>query len=100
MTKFKPRIFISNVLLTISSYIKSLGSYIRTKEKTILVETLPLPGWFIIDDCIIFQEDYEGCGIKGFSWKTFSMPDEWVKYMDEFKSKEYRKYKESQIIIE
>jgi len=73
---------IAKILFGLSSVCKSLGKYILTKEKTIVCDALSLPGWFILDKCMIYQIPLENEKLVGFEWHTYSMPDEWCDTMD------------------
>ena len=67
----------------LSSVFKSLGKYVLTKEKTILVDALSLPGWFILDNCIIYCTMLK----KGFQWEYWTLPDQWIINMNKIKEK-------------
>lgn len=51
----------------------------------IIVEAFPIPGWFIVDRCIIKHVVINDQRIKGFEWRTWGMPDEWCKDMEKLK---------------
>jgi len=54
----------------------------------IAVCILPLPGWFILDECIIHQTPLKDKKLIGFDWHYWPMPDEWVKEMWKLKKGE------------
>jgi len=57
---------IAYILFSLSSLFKGLGKLIITKDKTIVVDALTLPGWFIIDNCMIHQVDLRSGKLIGF----------------------------------
>jgi len=67
---------------------KALGKLVISKERTILVGALSLPGWFILDECIIHQAPLEfRCLKNGFEWSIYPMPVEWCEMMQNLKRK-------------
>jgi len=76
---------ISKILFALSSIFRACGKFI-CKDTTILVAVLPLPGWFILDECIIHQTPLYG-KLIGFEWKYWPMPDDWCKEMNILKRK-------------
>ncbi len=57
-----------------------------SKEKTIVVDALTLPGWFVLDCHMIHQTPLLTDVMKnGFTWDTYPMPDAWNKQMDKLK---------------
>jgi len=87
--KNKFRTKLSNFCFGISSLFKGLGILFRTKDKTILVAVLPLPGWFILDECIIHQMPLKNKKLIGFDWYYWPMPDEWIMEMQKQKRKRH-----------
>jgi len=85
------RVKLSNLFFGISSLFKALGTLIRTKDKTVLVAILPLPGWFILDECIIHQTPLESKKLIGFDWHYWPMPNDWIKEMQELKKSQVEK---------
>ena len=71
----------------LSSVFKGLGKFVITKEKTILVDALSLPGWFIIDNCLIYQSNFNDGKLLGFQWETFTLPDQWITQLNNLKRK-------------
>ena len=80
---------ISCFLLWLSSILKSAGKIVRSKDKTIVCDMLTLPGWFVLDSFLIYQEPIFNSKIfkNGFSWKCYKMPDEWNIQMNKLKEK-------------
>ena len=74
---------LSNFLLYISGIIIVIAKRIRTKDKTIHIDVLSLPGWFIIDQKLIFQTPFKNKHgmLTGFEWTVFDMPDQWSKQL-------------------
>jgi len=82
------RLKIARILFSLSSILKCLGKLIITKERTIVIDVLSLPGWFVLDDFIICQRVIDDDILKnGFKWLTWPMPDEWIAEMGKLKSK-------------
>ena len=81
------RLKIALILLSISSIFKFFGKLVIPKEKTIVCDVLTLPGWFVLDNCIIHQVMMSSKKLIGFEWHTYSMPKEWCQQMDMLKSK-------------
>jgi hypothetical protein len=73
------------LLFGLSSLCKALGKLVINKEQTIVVDALTLPGWFVLDECIIHQINIGRKGFPGFEWHWWSMPDEWCKEMRRLK---------------
>lgn len=73
----------------LSSFFRVLGKMVRSGP-TILVDSLSMKGWFIID-CYLIEQVPLGKGItgflKGFEWHTYPMPDDWVKQVNKYKEK-------------
>jgi len=78
---------ISYVCFSISSIFKFLGKVVIPKQKTIIVDLLTLPGWFILDNCMIHQIRLRDKKLVGFEWHTYDMPPEWIALMTKLKSK-------------
>ena len=77
------------VLFCLSSWLIFLGKAIRSKDKSIIVDALTLPGWFIVDENITqVTGPLETKHLKnGFTWKFWDMPDEYIKQMRKLKTK-------------
>lgn len=71
----------------ISSVFKAIGKFVITKEKTIVVDMLSLPGWFVVDEHITWIESpIKDSKLKGgFAWHCWGMPDKWCEHMDKLK---------------
>ena len=78
---------LAHILFSLSSVCKALGKLIITREKTIVVDALTLPGWFVLDNCMIHQVMMSSKKLVGFEWHTYSMPAEWCREMEKLKSK-------------
>ena len=59
----------------ISSYLAFVAKFVMPKDKSIIVVALPLPGLFIIHDCIIFEKPFKDEKLDGFEWECQSMPE-------------------------
>ena len=82
------RFKIAHMLFSLSSVLKSLGKLIITKEKTIVIDALSLPGWFVLDNFIICQRVVNDDILRhGFEWLTWPMPNEWIAEMEKLKAK-------------
>lgn len=77
---------LAKILFSMSSFFKSLGKIVN--GKTIVVDVLTLPGWFIIDECIIHMTPLKDKKIlSGINWEYWPMPDKWCDIMNELKRK-------------
>jgi len=72
---------IAYICFHLSSLFKLLGKLARSKRKTIVADMLSLPGWFVLDECIIHQTPLKDKKIVGFQWDYWPMPEPWVKEM-------------------
>ena len=63
------------------------GKLVAPKEKTIVCDALTLPGWFILDNCMIHQVMMSHKKLIGFEWHTYPMPNEWIAEMEKLKAK-------------
>ena len=69
------RIKVSNTIMWISSYLAFVAKFVLPKEKSTIVIALPMPGLFIIHDCIIFQKPFKDKKLSGFEWEYQEMPE-------------------------
>ena len=76
---------IAHTCFALSSVFKALGKVIIAKEKTIVVDALTLPGWFVLDNHIIHQVVLKSKKLIGFEWHTYLMPEAWITEMDKLK---------------
>jgi len=77
---------IAYTCFSISSLFRGLGKMVITKEKSIVVDALTLPGWFILDECIIHHiQGTDGKLKNGFVWHYWPMPDEYCEQMQKLK---------------
>ena len=65
----------AKIIMWVSSYLAFVAKFVLPKEKTIIVIALPLPGLFIIHDCIIFEKPFKDKKLRGFEWEYQQMPD-------------------------
>ena len=79
---------IAYTLFGLSSLCKALAKLVVTKERTIVCDALSLPGWFILDECIIHHITVRHKGFPGFEWRYWSMPDEYCRQLRILKHKE------------
>ena len=42
-----------------------------------IVDSLSLPGWYIVHEHLVKQKPYAGGGIKGMEWHNYELPKEW-----------------------
>ena len=75
------RRYIAYILFGLSSLCKSLGKHIITKEKTVVVDALTLPGYFIIDCYLVKNTKL----MKGFQLETWLLPEQYIKDMNKEK---------------
>jgi len=66
---------IAMVLFWLSSVLKACGKLV-IQDRTIVCDCLSLPGWFILDECIIYQTAISG-KLIGFEWTYRPMPEDW-----------------------
>lgn len=74
---------LAKILFWLSSVFKALGKLCIGKY--IVVDVLSLPGWFIMDEVIIYESPLKDKKLIGFNWDYFSMPDEWCRQMQKLK---------------
>jgi len=67
------------VLFWFSSVLKACGKLV-IQDRTIVADCLSLPGWFILDECIIHKTPITG-KLIGFEWDYWPMPDDWITQM-------------------
>lgn len=72
------RFKIACTCLTVASLFKFAA---KMMMPGIIVESFPLPGWFIVDLCIIKHSVFNDAKIKGFEWRSWGMPDEYCNDM-------------------
>ena len=68
------RVKIAHLCLFLASLFK-FGAKIMLPG--IIVDELTLPGWFILDCCLIKHVALNDAKLKGFELRSWSMPDEW-----------------------
>ena len=71
----------AKIIFGLSSLLKALAKLVVQKDRTIIVESLTMLGWFIIDEQIIHQIKRKTKGFPGFEWRCWPMPDEYCKQM-------------------
>jgi hypothetical protein len=65
----------AKIIMWISSYLVFIAKFVLPKEKSIIVVALPIPGLFIIHDCIIFEKPFKDKKLNGFEWEYQEMPE-------------------------
>ena len=65
----------AKIIMCISSYLAFVAKFVLPKEKSTIVIALPMPGLFIIHDCIIFQKPFKDKKLSGFEWEYQEMPE-------------------------
>jgi hypothetical protein len=65
----------AKIIMDISSYLAFFAKFVLPKEKSIIVVALPIPGVFIIHDCIIFEKPFKDKKLRGFEWEYQEMPE-------------------------
>ena len=73
------------IILGFSSLLKALAKLVIQKDRTIIVESLTMPGWFIIDEQLIHHIKRKTKGFPGFEWRCWPMPDEYCEQMKTLK---------------
>jgi len=73
------------VLFWLSSVLKACGKLMMS-NRTIVCDCLSLPGWFILDECIIHQTAVSG-KLIGFEWTYWPMPELWIIELNKLKRK-------------
>jgi len=81
------RFRIALVLFSLSSLFMILGKRTISKNQSIVVDKLSLPGWFVLHNCLIRQKMSKGKAID-FEWLSWAMPDKWMKDMESLKRKD------------
>lgn len=77
---------IAKICFWLSSLFRAAGVFIRSRDRTIVADALSLPGWFILDDYIIFMDALDDPIFKtGFTWHCWPMPDLWCDQMSKYK---------------
>ena len=74
---------IAYIFFGLASLFKFLGKITRS-DVTVICDPLTLPGWFVLDGCLIEMVEYKDHKIKGTEWHSYPMPDDWCKQMKEY----------------
>jgi len=69
------RIKAAKIIMLFSSYLAFIAKFVLPKDKSIIVVALPIPGLFIIHDCIIFEKPFKDEKLDGFEWECQTMPE-------------------------
>ena len=69
------RIKAAKIIMWLSSYLAFIAKFVLPKDKSIIVVALPMPGLFIIHDCIIFEKPFKDEKLDGFEWECQTMPE-------------------------
>jgi len=80
--KIKTRIV--HWLMALSSCLKACSKMLL--PNCVVCDCLTLPGWFILDECIIHQTPIVG-KLVGFQWDYWPMPEPWIVEMNKLKRK-------------
>ena len=64
---------IAYIFFGLASLFKFLGKITRS-DVTVICDPLTLPGWFVLDGCLIEIVDYKGQKLKGSEWHRITMP--------------------------
>jgi hypothetical protein len=76
----------ARICLWIAGWFRFLGKLAIPKKKTVVVDILTLPGWFILDECIVHQVPLESDLLgNGFQWDYWPMPEDWCKELSKLK---------------
>lgn len=77
---------IAYILLSLSSLFKGLGKLLL--RTGINVDSLTLPGWFVIYQHIYHIRRGKASGLRNVvEWTSYQMPDEWCKTIEEMRRK-------------
>ena len=78
------RVEFAHICFALSSLFRGLGKRALSSDKTIIVDSLTLPGWFVLHEHLI-RERPIATKIIGFEWETWPMPDEWCQDLERAK---------------
>lgn len=76
---------LGHILLYISTIFNFMSKLMLSPDN-IVIDSLTLPGWFVLNDTLIFHQNYKDkkLGI-GFEWKYWPMPDLWCDQLNALK---------------